>query len=121
MNGQLKMLFDRSDWDKDLRVLICVEAEGIITHVAKPVEIVLEPREIGKPLGETFTIGHRIEAEGFIQSIHKSLQYLGSKAEPDSKLEGELEATKKHLEDLRNMLGMDDPRCEKRLTINRSQ
>jgi hypothetical protein len=120
MNGQLKMLFDRSEWDRELRILICVEAEGIITHVAKPVEIELVPREIGKPLGETFVVSHHIEAEGFLQSIHKSLKYIGSRAEPDSKLAGELEGIKKHLEDLRNILGLDDPKCEKRLTINRS-
>lgn len=120
MNGQLKMLFDRSDWDRDLRILICVETEGRITHTAKPVEIELVPHEPGTGFGETFRISRRIEADGFLQSIHKSLEYLGSKAEPDSKLEGELEATKKHLDDLRNMLGLDE-KCEKRLTINRSQ
>ena len=120
MNGQLKMLFDRTDWERDLKVLICVEAEGIITNVVKPFDLELVPREPGKPLGETFTISHHIDAEGFLQSIHKSLEYLGSKAVPDSKLEGELEATKKHLDDLRNMLGLDE-KCEKRLTINRSQ
>ena len=103
MNGKLKMLFHYDEYEMHLKILICQEEDGIITHVAQPVELVMEDREQFTPIEPTMRIGRGVDAKSLLKSIEEELPRIGHTPRPQSYLEGELRATKLHLEDVRTI------------------
>ncbi len=76
--------------------------------VAEPVDFKFKRREQGKGAKPTFSLDLFGFGGGsqFIRSICKELSELGAKSEDDSRLQGKLEATLKHLEDMRLLAGV---------------
>ncbi len=103
MNGKLKMLFHYDEYEMHLKILICQEEDGIITHVAQPVNLVMEEREQFSPIEPTMRIGRGVDAKSLLKSIEEELPRIGHTPRPQSYLEGELRATKLHLEDIRTL------------------
>ena len=119
MIGDLKMLFRYDDYDMRLNVLVCVEREGVITHVAKPVELTLEERDPFTPIEPTMQIDTPQNVASIIKSIQEELPRIGHKPTPQAQIEGELTATKSHLNDLRTMMGLDDEQCQRELSVSK--
>lgn len=67
--------------------------------VAKPVTFELVPYDDLNPAGATFRLSRKISAQ-----LLRELINAGVPAEPESFVKGKLEATEKHLLDLRQML-----------------
>lgn len=100
----IEILIREADYGRCISFLICErDNQGNTTHIVKPIDkpFLLEPVKPEEPIKPTFDLGDR-------QSVKKSLMQellnLDVKPEPVSKLEGLLEATKYHLEDLRTLL-----------------
>ena len=83
--------------------LICEERNGKL-FVAKPIEpFELHEHEDGKIIDPTITMSNQF-AIPLLQSLAESLDKEGIKTDKDAKIQGTLEATRYHLEDLREML-----------------
>lgn len=85
-----------------LRIFITTEESGKIL-LAKPVELVFEkvnPCEFNDP---TLKVSGYV-ANDFLQAFQDALSKRGIKTDNDHKLQGTLEATKYHLEDLRKIV-----------------
>jgi len=101
----LKVWFDRLDFSRTLHVLLVreredgklwvgrVEADGTINYVEQEQATIVRP---------TFILHD--EAELFLKACAEELARQGIKTDNDHKIEGKLEATRYHLEDLRAML-----------------
>ena len=74
------------------------------TYLAKPVELEFVEKEEGGPTSlPTISISH-IYAEPLLEAIAQALDEAGVQTDNDAKVQGTLEATKYHLEDLRSLL-----------------
>lgn len=71
--------------------------------VAKPVELVFEPLEVGQYCKPTMHIDYYMEKE-FLKAMAEELNEQGVKTDNDHKIIGTLEATKYHLEDMRMLM-----------------
>lgn len=70
---------------------------------AKPMEFVFETRKDGEDIKPTLTIDG-FEAEQFLKAMAEALDEKDIKTDKDAKIEGTLNATKYHLEDMRTLL-----------------
>jgi hypothetical protein len=104
-----------------LNILICQERDGIITHVAKPVNILLEEHKQFTSIEPTIRIGRGMDAKSLLKSIEEELPRIGHTPRPQSYLEGELRATKEHLKDLRSVFGIGDESCQRTITVKKLQ
>lgn len=77
---------------------------GEITHVAKPVDFIMEPiPDDGIISGPTFRIGRR-DSDILMQDMANELARNGVSPDATQKVMGQLEATKNHLEDMRTLV-----------------
>lgn len=76
-----------------------VSRGNFIYHVAKPVELEFEPQPHGTIIVPTL----RLEGRETGKLITDALRNAGHKPDEDAKLQGILEATKYHLEDMRSL------------------
>lgn len=82
------------------------DAEGNVTHVAKPVDIVMEPYSPYQKVPSTPTLdfGSMHHNEAFLQSVADALRQRQKPSPTDNRLLGQLEATERHLNDLQMLL-----------------
>ncbi len=72
-------------------------------RVAHPIELTFEEYLEGAVIPPTLTL-NRWLADDFLRAMAEALDKRGVKVEHEHKVHGQLEATKYHLEDLRNLL-----------------
>lgn len=71
--------------------------------VAEPVVLVFSPMEIGKTIDPTLRFEHH-HAKQFLQSLADGLAETGFRPDVTKAMVSELEATRYHLEDMRNLV-----------------
>ena len=93
-------------WNVPKIYITQVDANGEITHVAKPVDLVFEPYAPGTraPDVPTLQLGSPRATEAFLQSFADALQLRKKPSPTDNRLLGQLEATERHLTDLQMLL-----------------
>jgi hypothetical protein len=81
------------------------------TFIAKPAK--LEWLELDDYMAHAnpFLEISRIDVDPFLKSIRNQLDERGVKSEPQTKLEGVLEATKFHLQDMRDLVFKKEAQC----------
>lgn len=79
---------------------LLMPTDGTMLDKLVPDNIAVEPKE--GEYSPIITLGRR-SAEAFLQKIAAAISNRGIRTDTESKLEGELEATKKHLEDMRTL------------------
>lgn len=89
------------DFGREVKIFI-YEERGDKTFLAKPVELELEEIDRHKSIEPTLRIGG--VSNQFLQSLAEELDELKIKTDKDAKIQGTLEATKYHLEDMRSLL-----------------
>ncbi len=77
-----------------------VHRRGSDIYLAKPVDLIFERTEEGAPIDPTFKLPMDFRKPLF-KALEEALRRDGIKPESESKLEGQLQATKYHLEDMR--------------------
>ncbi len=84
--------------------LYIIDRQGDHISVAEPVQLVFKgvPEDAIGP-GPTIRFPYRI-GESFLTSMAETLSDMDVKTESDAKLQGTLEATKYHLEDMRELM-----------------
>jgi hypothetical protein len=104
----IKLRLNLTDLGNTLNLYFVKEdVQGRIIAIAEPVELVFRNVQPGSSTPST------IELEGFtgqamLSSLAKEIELLGIKPEEESKLEGKLEATTYHLEDMRRLIFQTD-------------
>lgn len=94
-----KIVVQEEFWDDSLGIAIFLEKDGK-KHVAKPIEIEFKEIKENELVKEpTIRLRNPLGKE-FLQAVVNSARKQGIKPD-ENKLEGELTATKKHLEDMR--------------------
>lgn len=73
------------------------------TYAAKPVDLVFSPVDDQEPTLPTIRVSP-IFADAFLAALAEALNDAGVKIDKDAKLQGTLDATRFHLEDLRTLL-----------------
>lgn len=91
-----------------LLYLVEQDEHGVVTHVGKPVDLVMEPYNPALSLSHQGTFNFRTprETEVFLQSVVDELAQRKKPSPTDNRLLGQLEATQAHLHDLRIMLDL---------------
>lgn len=79
-----------------------------VDAVAKHVELEFDKYEPGQKTERATLEIYGRQAKGLLEALSKELNRKGIKPESDSKLEGKLEATKYHLEDMRKLIFKKD-------------
>lgn len=74
-------------------------------YVVKPVSLELTKADGHCALTPTISLNGP-SAEGFLQSLAKALDNQGIKTDSDHRVQGTLDATKVHLDDMRNLVYM---------------
>ena len=96
----------RQGWNAlGMEILFYEERNGKI-YVAEPVTLTMKEAEDGIYSGATLTFSH-LEGDLFLQNIADVLDSQGIKTDKDAKIQGTLEATRFHLEDLRKLLKLN--------------
>ena len=75
-------------------------------YVAQPVELILKERRRGERVEPTIRMDY-LYAQEFLKALAEALDKNGIKIDKDAKMEGLLEATRYHLEDLRKLLKLN--------------
>ncbi len=103
MNG-LIIEVERAMISDTLNIYMAYESQGVITTF-KSVELVMEPKPMkhGTMVAPTMSIPGMFARE-FPMKMIDALTRKGYKSISDSKTEGLLEATKYHLQDMRNLV-----------------
>jgi hypothetical protein len=99
----MKIRVGKSDFGLTIDFLFYLETNGYPSHVAKPVELEFVPMEEGKISQPTVSI-NSLEGQQLLKSLIEELENQGIRADKEAKNEGELIASKYHLEDLRKLL-----------------
>src|SRR5947209_16586587 len=73
------------------------------TYAAKPVELVFAEVGESSPFPPTLQMDY-FYAEPFLEALAEALDKAGVKTEHDATIQGQLDATRYHLEDLRTLL-----------------
>ena len=93
----------RRSWDfSGIEIVFWEERNGKI-YAVKPMELIFEEYPEGTVEKPSLRIPHFI-ADEFLKSLAEVLDGEGIKTDKDAKIQGTLEATRYHLEDLRKML-----------------
>lgn len=82
--------------------LVVVGPDKLVTHIAAPLTFEPVPRLVSSPRPPTFAM-----SPALAQQLMEALAKQGVKPESERKLEGLLEATRRHLEDMRVMAGLE--------------
>lgn len=99
----MKVRIYSNPWDNTTNIAFLVQKNGQ-WHIAKPVELVFEPIEDGTMnIPPTIMLSSEVAHE-FLTGLAQALDDRGIKTDSDAKLQGTLEATKFHLEDMRGLL-----------------
>ena len=101
----LKVWFDRADLGRGLHIALVHEREDgklWIGKVRSDGEIEYLEQQQNMRIVPTLILYH--EDQEFLKACAEELSRQGIKTDNDHKIEGQLEATKYHLEDLRAML-----------------
>jgi len=93
--------------DDTLSIFFCEERQGKI-YIAKSVELVYEEYKPGAVHDPTLQIWQPIANE-FLKALAEELKKYGVRTVSDDKMEGILEATKLHLEDMRDIVFKTSP------------
>ena len=104
----MKIRFYTNPTRLGIEMLIINEQNGK-HYIAKPINLVFEEYELGKDVEPTLRL-HELSAQEFMQAMAEALDEQGVKTDKDAKIQGTLEATKYHLEDLRFMLKINPPK-----------
>ncbi len=98
----IEFRFRLTDFDQGFEIAIVEKDErGRVTHVAKNIPLEMEPIEEG--IASDWTIRLR-GGERIASQMMSELARIGIKPESESKLEGELKATRIHLEDMKRLV-----------------
>jgi len=92
--------------ERDTIAMSIIETEGNIRRIALPIEITMKTIEPGESVEPTFELP-AFEAHKIMKSLAEALDEQGIKTDNDAKIQGTLEATRYHLEDLRKILKLD--------------
>lgn len=95
-------------FDFDLAIFLH-NHEGRIAYIAKPIRLEFEPIQPGQAIKEStlHLSGH--EGEDFMRAMAECCHREKIQPPEPHRLEGEIEATKRHLEDLRMLLKLRKP------------
>jgi hypothetical protein len=97
-------VFVRQNWTNfGLEVILLVESLDGKRYMAKPVKFEWEEVRLGQLINEPTFVLEDEYYQDLIDAMHK----IGKVIPSESKLEGKLEATNYHLEDLRQLLKLD--------------
>ncbi len=99
----LKVYMQWADYANSLEVAIVDEREDGSSRSVKPVELEFEDVQEGEYIKPAFVLRHRM-AKSFMGAMAEVLDKQGVKTDKDAKIEGTLDATRYHLEDLRKLL-----------------
>jgi hypothetical protein len=91
-----------SPWD-DCVEIVFVEQTERSRRACKPIQLVFEEKQEGARIEPSLKL-YGEDANNFLKSIAQALDESGVKTDMDAKIEGTLEATRFHLEDLRKLL-----------------
>lgn len=80
-----------------------VDRKGDKLYVVQPVELVLKEYQRGERIEPTIKVDY-LYAQEFLKALAEALDKNGIKTDKDAKIEGTLEATRRHLDDLRKLL-----------------
>jgi hypothetical protein len=98
----MKVKIYKNPYKAAIDILIYEEREGK-RYIAQPVTLVFKEWKEGETIEPTLTVAHFLEDE-FLKALAEALDEKGIKTDKDAKIEGLLEATRHHLEDLRRLL-----------------
>lgn len=99
----------RQDLGSDGTDILIFYKEGGRRYIAKPVKLEFEPVTEGAPFkGPTLSLD-----SGTMQAFAEALDKEGIKTDKDAKIEGTLEATRAHLEDLQRLLNLKNRNRDK--------
>jgi len=101
----LRVWFDRLDFDRALHIVLVHEREDGQVWVGKVADngvIEYRSQDQGTEIRPTLILPN--EGKIFLKACAEELASQGIKTDNDHKIEGKLEATRYHLEDLRAML-----------------
>lgn len=104
--GKLRVWAEHNIFNASLDLYILMDdSGGHATHVAKPMDLIMEPiTEGGRIAQPTLRLRH-YEAKDFLEAIKAGLERsLHVQADSEAGLAGELKATKEHLDDLRKVI-----------------
>jgi hypothetical protein len=100
----------RQNWETDaVEILIVEEMGNGKIAIAKPVKLEFEEFDINGAMpnrGATLTISGMYSQE-FLKALAEALDERNIKTDKDAKIQGTLEATRYHLEDLRKLLKLE--------------
>jgi len=88
---------------KDIIEFLIYDERNGKRYIAQPVKLIFKEWKEGEEIKPTLEIGGFFEGE-FLEALAEALDEKGIKTDKDAKIEGILEATKYHLEDLRKLL-----------------
>jgi len=98
----MKVKIYKNPYKDFIEFLIYYEQNGK-RYIAQPVELIFKEWKENKEIKPTLKISGFFEGE-FLRALAEALNEKGIKTDKDAKIEGTLEATKYHLEDLRKLL-----------------
>lgn len=108
MKMSVRMHRSNIGWDFELVVLM-LDHEGRAAYIAKPIKLEFEPLKPGTRIEHPTLTLDRVEGEEFLTAMAEALQRENIKPPEPHRLEGEIDATKRHLEDLRTLLKLRKP------------
>lgn len=102
--NKLSIRIRREEWSDGLALyFVATDQDGHVTHIGKPVDMVMEPIKENESNIPTIRLG-RIGSEQFMRDCANELSKQGVCPDVTEKVVGELTATKKHLEDMRSLV-----------------
>lgn len=102
MDSPLKVRIYANPWDMTTNIALMVQRNGQ-WMIAKPVTFDFVPINQGEVTTPTMMFAPEVASE-FLKAMAQALDDRGIKTDSDAKLQGTLEATKSHLEDMRGLL-----------------
>lgn len=102
MESPLKVRIYTNPWDTTTNIALLVQKSGQ-WMIAKPVTFEFTPVKEGEQNPATMSFAPELATE-FLNAMSKALDDRGIKPDSVAKVEGRLEATRHHLEDIRSLL-----------------
>jgi len=102
----IKVFIGSTDFSGNLKIAIIDEHPDGRVFAVQPVELVLKEIPDNLEIPVAFNFG-RIMSQQFLVAMAEALDKHGVKTDKDAKIQGTLEATKYHLEDLRKLLKLN--------------
>lgn len=93
----------REPWSATINFMFGQEREDGKLYIVKPMEMTLEPYKEGEHRDPSLRIGYDM-APQFLKALAEALAEEGVKTDNDHKIQGLLDATKYHLEDMRKLM-----------------